>query len=468
LKRPLVIYYLTEDLHNEKERNELIFLSAVGRVVVVTANPKQSNPLGLKQINVAQPGRGLRALSIWTRLCLLLGRLADSRSDLEFPSRNVYMGSALLRRLVNLIWVIKTIGWVNRALPTYDTLYFLPSRLARWFLPARRRRAPGRFARLVVHDALLLRLGPLAPWLDRARAQGIPTLANVKSWDNPFYSQLTTRASGYLVWSESMWQDVRGVQGVGERFHLAWGARPFYKLLAALDKVGPMPRLAAPSEATPLVIGYAAAFCDEYMAGYEVQQVQLLARHLSNHLPSARIRFRPYPVLPESFYAPLGACVNIDIVAIKGSAVDRFGDGREFIRFGSDEERLSYLSSCHCFLSLGTSFTIEAAIAGLPIVQFYLEPQHRAHEAERAIFARFDISDHLSRYFLGTLPVARDYADLAAQLADAASLNSQAAGAGQLLLDILGVPPPQAVYAGPTAQTLALLHEFALDPGCAA
>lgn len=409
-KRP-VIYYLTEDVHNDKDRNELDLLRQVTRVVVVNvAGGKPSrNTMGLKQVTVQAPPLWLTWIyARWTRLCLLFSRLANSRTDLEFPSRNIYLKSSLARHTVNSLWKVKRWPWLNRILPRYDTLYFLPLDL--WYATLGRmpRRQAGPYTRLVIHDALLIRLNRLAPLVASERARGAITIANVKSWDNPFYSQLATRVDGYLVWSMSMWQDIQRTHEIDKAFVHAWGARPFVNLIRAAETSG----ACAARPARRISIGYAAAFCDEVMGRHEVALLVDLANALASALPDAQIRFRPYPTLPASFYAPLRTCKNVQFNDIAGSAVDRYGDGRELIRFGSVEERLQYLGSCDVFLSLATSFSIEAVIAKCPTVHFYLPPEHRHALWEREIFKRIDISDHLLKYYMGFLPVVRSMDEL--------------------------------------------------------
>lgn len=438
------MYFLTEDLHNEKERNELEFLRQIDRVVIVTPSPQKKNDLGLRQISLPpiRPAL-LRAQVLWSRLCLLFCRIGNSRNDHQFPTRNLYTGNVLVRGAVNALWRVKRLPWINRWLPRYDTLYFAPLYAVQCLLGFSTRHRSSRFARLIIHDALLVRLSSLAPFVARARRDGIQTVANVKSWDNPFYSQLTTRAAGYLVWSESMWRDIVQVHTI-DAFHYAWGARPFFKFLTAMRNAQPQRQRAALSDPSlqgeRLVVGYAAAFCDTHMGRHEVDLVRRIAEHLARHLPQCQLLFRPYPSMQESFYDPIRTCPNVGIVGIGGAAIDRFGDGREIIRFGSDAERLAYIDRCHCFLSLGTSFSIEAATACLPLVQFYLEPPTRRSESEHAIFERFDISDHLLRYYLPLLNVARSYDHLTQALQEAGRREVNQVVHASKLLQTLGVP----------------------------
>lgn len=126
-----VIYFLTEDLNNHKERNEIEYLTRLGRVVLVSRGTARANIPGVRQVLLpSYSAIAMRAFAIWTKICYLLCRIANSASDIEFPSRNIYSGTKLIRSLINGVWRLKLVGWVNRLLPAYDTLYFFPFRVA--------------------------------------------------------------------------------------------------------------------------------------------------------------------------------------------------------------------------------------------------------------------------------------------------------------------------------------------------
>jgi hypothetical protein len=230
------------------------------------------------------------------------------------------------------------------------------------------------------------------------------TFANVKSWDNPYYSQLTNRADGYLTWSESMWGDIKRFHQVGDATHHVWGPRPFCNFFGAVKYSSKFPN----AKSGTVIIGYAAAFCDTLMAASEVKVLARIADGLKKSGVDAKILFRPYPTMHESTYSLLHKYSNIQVVDIAGPAMDRYRDGREIIRFGSDEERIQYLSQCHLFLSIATSFTFEAALFGMPVIQYMMPKNERLTDDEVAFFGRLDISDHILNYFIPYLPVISD------------------------------------------------------------
>ncbi len=435
--KQLVFYYLTEDPENLKERNEVAYLRSIGRVVVVTRGgvaPVESDRR-VKRLRLnPQAEIVVRGFSFWTKICYLFARPSNSFTDRGFPSRNVYTSNSFVRWVINALWPLKYFWLVNRLLPHYEGLYFAPFRFVRCFSKGKRTSAK-RFKRVVIHDSLMLRLTRFTLFILWARDNNVPTIANVKSWDNPFYSQFVRGATGYLTWGHSMWRDVQRFHQLDTKAHHCWGPRPFYNFADAVRVTDRGPNRARGT----IVVGYAAAFCDTLMAANEVQVVADLAKELFAKGVDVRILLRPYPIVPMSSYAPLLACPNIEIIDIQGPAADRYGDGREIIRFGSDEERIEYLSRCHCFLSIATSFTFEAAIFGLPVFQYFVPKQERRTEHELEFFGRLDISDHILSYFLKHLPVAASVSDLA-DLVQRCGNDSASQATNASLMTAMGFP----------------------------
>lgn len=456
----LIFYFLTADLRNHKERNEIEYLRRVGRVVLASRQGVREHIAGVKCLSLAPLGsRSVMAYVLWTKVCYLLCRIAASSSDMEFPSRNVYSGNRLVRAVVNQLWKIKRLSWVNRWLPSYDQVYFAPFRLAA-FLTGRKLRPRSRRARrVIVHESLLLRLTGLAGLIAVARRSGIQTIANVKSWDNPFYSQFASGADAYLVWSHSMWADVKAAHRLPDRPVHVWGARPFFNFSHALARSDRTLRV----DGDGVVIGYAAAFCDVLMLQHELAVLGKIAAELQARLPKAKILVRPYPILPLSEYAQLARHPNIVLNEIQGEVTDRYNDGREFIRFGSDEERIDYLARCHCFLSMATSFTIEAAMFGLPVVHFYIPPEQCTSHGEFTFFQRIAISDHLDVYFNRELLVAHDYEELIRELAAACSGQSSARRRAEVSIRKIGIPEDLDGWDRPRAVLIADLHPAGAD-----
>lgn len=464
-KNKLVIYFLTEDINNVKERNEIEFLRGLGRVVLVTA-VRQSEAPGVKQLVVAKPSTAaIRLRIIWSKACYVLARLAESQTDYEFPSRNIYTGNAAFRKLINTLWVLKKQTWFNRLLPSYDRLYFLPFSFAntvtRLFSKKQRSPRSKQFSRVVVHDSLGLRLVNFVPFIADARNEGIKCLANVKSWDNPFYSQFCAAADGYALWSENMWEDIAHGHALPRRFLLKWGARPFYAYWSSARSASAFKPRAGFTPERSLKIGYAAAFCDTIMGRCEIEVIKKLAVAMQKSRPQDVLLFRPYPIIPAAFYEELLQFPNIEIIDIGGKEVDRYGDGRELIKFGSNPERLDYLSRCDCFLSIATSFTIEAAIFGLPIVHLALPSAGCETVEEREFFKRIEISDHLEKYYKSSFTLAQSYEAFVAKTVECIVNAEKSTTLNHDFLTRIGIPKLDQEWPEPTPELAHALQAFA-------
>jgi hypothetical protein len=334
---------------------------------------------------------------------------------------------------------IKKIKWINNNLPRYDTLFFSPfefmQKIKIWGLCKNTRNRQ----RVIVHDSVLVRIGPLSSFLAWGRVNGIKTIANVKSWDNPLYTQFSTNANGYLVWSKAMQEDIEEIQEIKNSNICYWGPRQFIKFISTIDELNTAPIKQHSIKHKNISIGYAAAFGDKQMGTSEVEIIMTFAVELEKELPGARILFRPYPAAISSIYEPLTNYKNIIFHQIEGDKIDRFGDGREFVRFGSESERINYLNKCDYFLSLATTFTIEAAIAKIPIIHLYMEPSERQSAAEKSIFRRIDISSHIIKYYGENLVAANNYREIVKIIKTSPSNDQSLLNAGEFLLEDLGI-----------------------------
>lgn len=455
----LAIYYVTDDLRNVRDHAEIRLLQEVGRVVLVTPPQAGRHPLGLHQ--VAPPRlSGWRAswLQAWARVSFLLCRVGEGEIDKRFPERNLFTGGPLFRRVVNFFWSIKTWPLLSELLPTYSSLYFAPLRLTKLW-PAQHARG-GRYRRVIVFDAVLNRVARFAPFIERQRQHGATLVANVKSWDNAFYTRVATESDGFLVWSPAAWQDLQSTHRLQSTKHVSWGARPFFEFEAQRRAAPPTAR-----QQGPFTLGYAAAYAHPRMGRSEALVIAALFRHLQHRMPGLRLLFRPYPTHAPDVYAVLQSIPGLQVQPIDSPAQDRFGDGRECIRFGNAQERLAFLGQCDAYLSLATSFTLEACLVGLPILQLALSPDQRHSAAEQELFRWVDISDHLQRYFLQALPVARSYEEVARHLEQLPALQALSLAGTQRLINLLFLPgAPQPDTPALVWQLRQFMSQLAQDP----
>lgn len=407
-------YYLSEDPCNPKEITEIESLSKVMRLTVITTNRTIPTIDGVKFRIIKRPRKNItNILRIWAKICFLICNNSESLTDVNFDRRNIYSLNKFSRNLINIFWHLKQKTKIKKIMPHFESIYLLPLRIGRGIFG--REQINLNRKRVFIHDSLFIRLNDFLH-LIRLGEIGINSrVAIVKSWDNPYYTQIILTADIYLVWSEFMKSELLRINHIDSSKIIVWGCKAFenfeshfLKNYADKDKLKDL----IICDGKVRKIGYAAAFPDSKMVTHEVSLIKRLARELNNYYPDAVIQFRPYPIVDEELYLPLRDTENIEIVEITGDVIDRYGDGRELIKYGSYDEKILFLHGCDIFLSLGTSFSIEASICRVPMIQLSLSKKERNTPYERAVFERLDITDHIQNYFIDKLRTARSYEDL--------------------------------------------------------
>lgn len=437
MQKKIIFYYLTDGLNNIKEVNEIEFLKNYGRVIIIAKKEALRNYYidKIKKI-ILKDRRELtkRIVNYWLKICYLISRPAASLTDKNFPERNVYSGNLVIRKLVNFVWPLKFKFPLLNISKNFEYIFFIPFVIIQTFNRKKRSNA-GRYKRIIIHDALIIRITIFAEFIVSARKQGFLSLANIKSWDNPFYTQFINNPSGYLTWSKKMWEDVQIMHCIKKDIpNFSWGPRTFYEFKKIIEIKDD--RKIRQYIGGTLFVGYAAAFGDKTMLNHEIKIIDNLAKELVKRNCNIKILFRPYPVAMPDDYEPLKNNINIQFEEIEDKRIIKKNND---IRIGSDEERYKYLKKCHFFISLGTSFTFEAAILGLPIAQYYINKENRINESEHEIFKRIDISDHILGYFNSFLEIANDIEELT-KIIEKSVLKSSANNSNELLLDAIGVP----------------------------
>lgn len=390
-------YFITDDTLNKKNFFLLWYLNKLSNngLVLLTPDYAPTNSFGYPQENFYAP-ENIRFPFLWAKFSYLISKTENSSSDIQFPKRNIYNRVFLLDKIVNFLWTIKILSGINKLLPNYETVFFTG-------IKANNYKTILDKDCVYVFDSIILRSLKYPGILKYLRNNKYVTYGVISSWDNPFYSQLFLNTNKKFLWSEQMLKDLNYVHSRKIKTQEAEiiGPYPFYNFFMSGMKYNF-------DEGQKKYIGYACVFCDEIFLSYELQLIKKIAEKLSQ--TGYQILVRPYPSLPLINYESLNDYKNIKLYLPENANYqDRFGDGREFILFSTDEERHFYLSQCVTFLSMGTSFTIEAAIDNIPIIHFYLDKEVRENEYEIKLFERVDISDHITSYFNRNLEIAYTY-----------------------------------------------------------
>ncbi len=338
---------------------------------------------------------------LWSRFIYLFARIVNSQHSRLFPKRNIYSGGRITRTVVKFLWFFKTRRVLRRVFPLYESLFFFP-----FFMDKGRLKGDNR---IFLYDALIFRNCALAKLVHQVRKSDVEEYALVTSWDNPFYGQLCTKSRGYICWSVAMKNDIEHVHdfSMANRKLLYYGAFPFQKFQLTRR------RKSLKTLSSPVVLGYACSFCDDVQMYEELELLNTISEEIAKSGLEFQILLRGYPSIPRQKYLEADLHENITLYHAKDTSyIDRFGDGRERIMFSTDEERHFYLAQCDFFLSLATSFSIEAAIDNVPIIHIYYPKWERQTKSENQVFTKIDLSDHIRAYFESTLTTVSSPQDL--------------------------------------------------------
>ncbi len=392
-------YYFTDDLLNPKEIYEIQLLKReIKHLIIVTSTEHSIKGIHLHYVRLKKINSNIFFLiKLWMKLSYLFSKTAESNTDIFFPKRNFYSSNILTRLIVNIIWRLKKVSYINNKLPYYEDVCIFPIKLYNSIKNKKFRlnRRAAIVNLLIIHQPMLIVA------INLFKISGFKIVASVKSWDNSFYTQIYRSADRFIVWGESMWVDIIKTHKLKNKKYLTSGPRIFDEFY----KLGCKKYVCSKMQNSDIIIGYACAYGKEILGDAEIELIKLIAKKSINENLRHRFLIRPYPTVEINQYSPLLELPNITIQAIEGDRRLRYNFSEERINFGSPSERLIYLEKCDVFMSLGTTFTVEAAIYGLPIFHYYLDKNSRLNKCEKLLFERIDICDHILNYFHTSLPV---------------------------------------------------------------
>lgn len=420
------IFYCTNEPNNPVDLEEVRRLKDAGNVVLVIGAGVDVSPNEAISAGDISP-RTRRLIHFWLRICTLFSQIPNNPIGVRFPELNIYSQSRLLKKFVAVLWRVKLNPLINQILPKYSTLALLPFRCATLFT-----KRDGNNGNVVIYNSLFINVIDFMFFLARMRKSGARMIANVRSWDNPYYIQFDSAADSYLTWSQHMDQTIEKSQRLKHKPFIHWGPNQFRKFW----QYGPTDVPRHNINTGTLNVGYAAAFGDPLVTFAEYEYICDLAADLRSKGVNLRILYRPYPTVDPELLVNKRREEAVVVSGIESDVIDRFGDGREVIRFGSPREKKVYLDSCDLFLSIGTTFTVEAFLHGTPIVHFYPPENNRKGVDANLFFKRIEITCvHFSEYFPGALSFVESNEELRLAL-----LSGQAGSvARDALLERLGI-----------------------------
>lgn len=326
------------------------------------------------------------------RMLFLISKSINSKTDQYFNKRNIY-SNKMISSIINVYWIFKR-RYFNSLMPNY-------SKLVMWACSNRKTRID--YIDLSLYDSIIcdsvwMRNSSFISLIIHARRLNINVDVYVSSWDNIYYTQFIDFGNHYFLWSEKMQKDCFLLHNIGSQIGFTYTGPLLFENFRKEVRL-------IQSNRTML---YAMAFADELMLHAEFIFIQELAKVLERI--EWRLLIRPYPTLSLEDLGDLASRPNIEIYEIKADIINRFDNGSESIKFSTDEERMRFLSQGSMFLSLGTSFTIEAVISGIPTIHFTLSNDLMTTCEE--LYTRLSISDHIMEYFVKSLYTVGSWEDL--------------------------------------------------------
>ena len=182
------IIYCSIEPNNPIDLIEIERLSKEAKVIVVTTFEGHIENTNNRVRFLNPVSYGYSILKVWLKLATLICRLPESNIAKRFQERNIYQESIILTFVSNLFWDIRKIRWINKNLPRYSSLiYALP-----WEILEKMDDPEVSCADTIVYNSLHIVSANFIPLIKRMKKNGVKTVANVRSWDNPYYITFDT------------------------------------------------------------------------------------------------------------------------------------------------------------------------------------------------------------------------------------------------------------------------------------
>lgn len=379
----MTIYYITNDIHNPTDIVEISRLSEHNKVIAIT-NTRKNNTIKVKQFVVKDIQKKLTSIiTLWLKLCVIFAQIPNNSIGRRYNELNIYRKSNLIKTALDFTWKFKNISVINKILPKYTSIALIPFQFYKIKSNNNKYKKD-----IVVYNSLFINHPEFIYLIRKMRRNGATLVANVRSWDNPYYIQFDTSADFYLTWSSHMDKTIETSQYVKSIKSFNWGPNQFNQLYFYNNRQRGIEK----KNVNSIKIGYAAAFGDSILAFTEYMFICQVSEYLETKGLKHEILYRPYPTINPEVLKNTHQSHNIKFADINSKVTDRYGDGREIIRFGSAQEKYLFLQNCDIFLSFGTTFTIEAFLTNTPIAHLFISEGNLQHASFQSLFKRVEIT----------------------------------------------------------------------------
>ena len=222
---------------------------------------------------------------------------------------------------------------------------------------------------------------PTRPYLLCARRQTVYTV--IESWDHPIKKSAGFTSQGVVAWNQDLGEDWRSFQGAGR----VWVGFPM-KLRYAFESASAPPRRLGPTGTVLYAVGTTSLRPDWYADELRlIREVCIATRNAGWRLI---VKPKPNGSQPGLHEITAGfEHVTLGSFAGGGDALDYYLDA------GYNARRLEELGRCHLVLNAVTTFCLDAAAAGWPVLQLDLTGNQ-----DYPALANAMNNYHLQRYIL--------------------------------------------------------------------
>jgi len=389
-------FFFTNDISNERELEVLKYFD--DSVTILTTSKNQIHPTFSKNKVIRKKSNRFTssALTFMSKISFFISYWPDSSTNTKYLDRagNQHF---LIQLMLKVFLPLKS--FFNKFLPKYfDVFQFLSV----FSSSSKEIKSEDE----IIFDPLIVRNPELWEFiLPLVKRNSIRTTCFIRSFDNPFYSQLFPYADRYFVWGDEMKKDLLANHNIAGEIVIK-GPYIFNKFHEESRRIdGKKNANNKPFKS----FGYAVAFPDSFYAEKEKKFIKDLNIYLKKMFKDSVLFVRPYPSVNDSFYDELRS-EGIKISNISGEKIDRYGNSKEKISFGNEIEKIKFLDSVDCFLSLATSFSIEAALRNIPIIHLDLSVGEFSEEY-KDIKKYLGTTDHLKKYYQ-KLPSATSFKEI--------------------------------------------------------
>lgn len=328
--------------------------------------------------------------SMLAKISLLFFKNIEVRAEANFLKRNVY---SKYRHLLHIFFLLKNVFLFFFRLPLYSEIcQFLYSTNYQKHLTGIQQDD------VCITDANLRHVRYLIPVIVAAKRQSKHLCSLVYSFDNTHYSTLNTFSDSYIVWNEVNKRELKTFYAIPENKIFISASLIIDYLLERGLPAKPKENAVSNSNTTVTLLYSAVNPNDDHiMSRYEEDFIFDLGQSIFDENPRFRLIVRPYPNKGEfQTFKKLESQPWAEVYQHENFiTIPRLGNDQESLSFNnSPAEKIKQFFEVDGFISAGSTYTIEFAFSGRPII--HLDPRKfERNDKNKKFFERMELFEHL-------------------------------------------------------------------------